>query len=71
MKILATRHFARWAKKQGLTNESLERAAQQVMLGQYEANLGSQLIKKRVALANNHFFSNAFTTVVCPRLQEK
>ncbi len=49
MSIYKTRWFDRWARKQGLNNLSLCLAVQEMMEGLYEADLGSELIKKRVA----------------------
>jgi hypothetical protein len=49
MSIYKTRWFDRWARKQGLNNLSLCLAVREMMEGLYEADLGSGLIKKRVA----------------------
>jgi len=49
MAIYSTRWFARWANQQGLTNEALCRAVHEMSRGLYEANLGRNLLKKRIA----------------------
>lgn len=43
-----TRHFSKWIKKQGVTTEGLLGALEEVRSGSFEANLGSNLIKKRI-----------------------
>lgn len=49
MRIYKIRWFDRWARKQGLNNLSLCLAVREITEGLYEADLGSGLIKKRVA----------------------
>src|ERR1700761_4869236 len=49
MAIYATRLFARWARKEGLGNEALCRAVEEMSEGLFEASLGGNLFKKRVA----------------------
>jgi hypothetical protein len=49
MKIHKTRWFVRWARKQGLNDSSLCDAVREMTEGLYEADLGSGLIKKRIA----------------------
>lgn len=41
--------FFKWAKSEGLTNSTLLNAAKEVEQGLIDANLGGNLIKKRVA----------------------
>jgi hypothetical protein len=41
--------FVRWARKQGLNDSSLCDAVREITEGLYEADLGSGLIKKRIA----------------------
>lgn len=50
MKILITRHFGKWAKKQRINFDSLKEAAYEVIEGKTEANLGGELYKKRLAI---------------------
>ena len=49
MAIYQTRWFDRWARKQKLTTPSLCAAAREMMAGLYDADLGSGLVKKRIA----------------------
>ena len=52
MKILTTRHFYKWAKKQKVSLEQLSLAAVEVLNEHYEADLGGHIIKKRVGTHN-------------------
>lgn len=45
-----TRHFARWARKSGLTDEALCAAVVEMSAGLIDADLGGGLVKKRVGL---------------------
>jgi hypothetical protein len=49
MAIYKTRWVERWARKQGLTTPSLCAAVLEMKAGLYEADLGSGLLKKRIA----------------------
>ena len=49
MAIYKTRWFNRWARKQGLDDLSLCAAVREMAAGLYEADLGSGLVKKRIA----------------------
>ncbi len=48
-RVFKLKTFARWAKKI-LSDEQLCAAAQEIQLGQYEADLGAGLCKKRIAI---------------------
>src|SRR5579863_2657069 len=50
MKIYKHRTFNQWAESEGLTDGALKNAIEELENGLYEANLGSGLYKKRVAL---------------------
>ena len=50
MRIFKHRSFHHWAESEGLTNNILRLAIDEMSKGLYEANLGSGLYKKRVAL---------------------
>ena len=52
MRILITKHFYKWAKKQKISPDRLSTAAVEVLNGHYEADLGGHIIKKRVATHN-------------------
>ena len=49
MRIFKTRHFGRWAAKEGLSDKSLTAAVQEINDGLFDADLGSSIYKKRVA----------------------
>jgi hypothetical protein len=51
-RILKTKHFARWMKKTELTDEALCFAIDEMEQGLIDADLGGNLYKKRVGLAN-------------------
>lgn len=48
--IFKTRHFARWARKSGLSDALLKMAVLEIQRGLLEADLGGGIVKKRVAL---------------------
>lgn len=48
--IYKTRHFSRWARKAVLSDEALSRAVWEIRQGLVDADLGSGIIKKRIAL---------------------
>lgn len=52
MRILKTKIFHRWANKIKLKDDSLKKAVQEIALGQFEANLGGHLYKKRLQIGN-------------------
>jgi hypothetical protein len=49
MEVFKTQWFKRWADKQGLDDLSLCAAVSEMNAGLYEADLGSGLLKKRIA----------------------
>jgi hypothetical protein len=49
MSIFKTRSFARWVKREGLTDRDLGNAVVEMQKGLIDARLGGGLIKKRVA----------------------
>ena len=63
MAIYKTRWFERWARKQGLTTQSLYAAVLEMTAGLYEADLGGGLLKKRIARAGQGK-SGGFRTLV-------
>lgn len=48
MRVFKTRQFARWAKKEGLSDCALRGAVEEIEEGLIDADLGQHLIKKRV-----------------------
>lgn len=51
MRIYKTRQFDKWASKEGLTDALLKAAVAEIENGLIDADLGGNVIKKRVALA--------------------
>ena len=49
MRVLKTRTFARWARKEGAEDRQLMRAVEEMQRGLVDADLGGGLFKKRVA----------------------
>lgn len=49
VRVLKDYEFHRWAKSEGLSDESLRKAAREIEAGLIDARLGGFLIKKRVA----------------------
>src|SRR5262245_23106925 len=66
MSIYKVRPFSRWARKQGLTDSALWQAVREIREGLYEADLGGNLLKKRIARPGQGK-SGGFRTVVASR----
>lgn len=49
MKTIKTKLFAKWANKNDVSDSSLLEASKEIAAGNYEANYGSGVFKKRVA----------------------
>jgi hypothetical protein len=49
VEIYKTRWFARWAKKEGISQSALREAVREMLGGLIDADLGSGLLKKRIA----------------------
>jgi len=63
MTVLMTKAFARFARKAGLTSDSLTRAAADVAEGAFDADLGGDVYKQRVARAGEGK-SGGFRTII-------
>ena len=50
MRIFKNKAFHRWTKEIGLSDNKLQEAITEICNGLYEANLGGNVFKKRVAL---------------------
>lgn len=51
MQAFKTKSFARWANRDGLSDEALVAAVAEMDQGLVDARLGGQVVKKRVALS--------------------
>ena len=49
-RVFKTRHFARWLRKTDLTDGALCEAVNEMIAGLVDADLGGDVVKKRVAL---------------------
>ena len=50
MRIFKTKTFARWMRKEGLKDAGLVTAVEELKIGQFGADLGGKIYKKRIAL---------------------
>ena len=63
MSIYRTRLFSRWARRQGIRDSMLCQAVREIREGLYEADLGGNLLKKRIARPGQGK-SGGFRTIV-------
>ena len=70
MKIYKHRNFHKWAKDEGITDETLIHAIDEMNKGLCEANLGSGLYKKRVA-AEGKGKQGSYRTLIAFKQEEK
>jgi hypothetical protein len=64
MRKLMTKHFVKWASKQKIPINDLETALEEVGSGNYEANLGGHIYKKRIRFPGQGK-SGSGRTIVC------
>jgi len=62
-RVFVTRTFARWMSKAGLTEAAIQRAVLEMLQGLIDADLGGNLVKKRVALPGHGKRGGARTIV--------
>ena len=62
-RVFKTRHFTRWMRKTELTDTALCAAFSEMMLGLIDANLGGNIVKKRVGLGGRGKSGGARTLV--------
>ena len=63
LQVLATKTFARWMRKNKITQEDLLDATQEMVNGLIDADLGGYVVKKRLALHGRGKSSGARTIV--------
>jgi len=63
MRIFKVKAFARWAKKERITDKELKMAAAEMQDGLIDANLGSGVYKKRIAASGRGKSGGARTIV--------
>jgi len=70
MRIFKTRLFNRWAAEEGMTDEALREAVDELAAGLVDANLGGHVYKKRVGL-NGRGKRGGVRTLIAFRLEDK
>lgn len=69
-RVLKNRGFARAARKEGLTDQTLGAAATEIEAGLIDARLGGSLLKKRIAKGSRGK-SGGFRTIVAYRRHDR
>ena len=67
IRIFKTRYFSKWMRKTELSNEALLIAVEEMCNGLIDANLGGDVIKKRIGLAGRGKRGGVRTIVVTNR----
>jgi hypothetical protein len=70
MSIHKTKVFSRWARKEGLGDRALCAAVAEMAAGLYEADLGGNLLKKRIA-RRGHGERDGFRTLVATNKDDR
>jgi hypothetical protein len=70
MKQLMTKQFSKWASRQQIPQNELTRALQEVKVGNFEANLGGQIYKKRIRFQGKGK-SGSGRTIVCYKKKDR
>src|SRR3990172_11911268 len=70
MKKLMTKSFSKWATKQDVPHEELAEAIQEIENGNYEANLGGHILKKRIRFQGKGK-SGSGRTIVCYKKEDR
>ncbi len=70
VRVLKNRGFARAARKEGLTDQTLSAAAAEIESGLIDARLGGSLLKKRIAKGSRGK-SGGFRTIVAYRRHDR
>jgi hypothetical protein len=65
-----TKHFSRWAAKQNISEKNLFNALTEIRSGNFEANLGGNLYKKRIRLGGQGK-SGGGRTIICYRKSDR
>lgn len=67
LRVFKTRHFQRWMRKTELTDAALYKAVEEMIAGLIDADLGGNVVKKRVGLAGRGKRGGARTLVATNR----
>lgn len=63
MRILLTRYFARWAKREGLSYHKILNMVTELQSGLHDGNLGGSIYKKRIGIGNRGKRSSVRTII--------
>ncbi len=67
---LMTRHFLKWAEKQEIPTGELSNAIEEIKYGNFEANLGGHIFKKRIRFEGKGK-SGSGRTIICYRQEDR
>ena len=70
MAVYKTKTFERWARKEGLGDDILGKAIEEIKRGLYEADLGGGVLKKRIARSGQGK-SGGFRTLIATNKGDK
>jgi len=70
MKKLMTKHFSKWAAKQKIPKRELTNTLAELAVGNFEANLGGNLYKKRIHF-EGHGKSGSGRTILCYKKDDR
>jgi hypothetical protein len=70
MKELMTKHFSKWATKQKIPSNELAIALAEVQAGNFEANLGGHIYKKRIRFEGQGK-SGGGRTIICYKKEDR
>lgn len=70
MKIFKTRYFDRWSKHEDLSDQTLNKVTCEIEKGLVDANLGGNVVKKRIA-AKGRGKSGGLRTIIAFNIKDK
>jgi len=70
MKKLMTKHFSRWVNKQQIPKKELSNSLSEIQAGNFEANLGGNLYKKRIRFKGQGK-SGGGRTIICYKKNDR
>ncbi len=70
MRIFKNKWFAKYAKSEGISDETLRQAVKEIEAGKFDADLGGSVFKQRVSRPGEGK-SGGYRTIVCYRSEDK
>ena len=67
---LMTKHFSKWATRQKIPLKELSKALAQLQVGNFEANLGGNIYKKRIRFQGKGK-SGSGRTIICYKVDDR